>query len=60
MTTAEGYINEVLRSMPAATPQRSQIALELRGHIAERWLPVSRLTKSSASSAVRSRWPSRT
>jgi uncharacterized RDD family membrane protein YckC len=36
MTTAEGYINEVLRSMPAATPQRSQIALELRGHIAER------------------------
>ena len=36
MTTAEGDINEVLRSMPAATPQRSQIALELRGHIAER------------------------
>ena len=36
MTTAEGYIQEVLRSMPAATPQRSQIALELRGHIAER------------------------
>ena len=36
MTTAEGYIKEVLRSMPAATPQRSQIALELRGHIAER------------------------
>ena len=36
MTTAEGYINEVLRNMPAATPQRSQIALELRGHIAER------------------------
>jgi uncharacterized RDD family membrane protein YckC len=36
MTTAERYINEVLRSMPAATPQRSQIALELRGHIAER------------------------
>ena len=36
MTTTEGYIQEVLRSMPAATPQRSQIALELRGHIAER------------------------
>lgn len=36
MTTAEGYVKEVLRSMPAATPQRSQIALELRGHIAER------------------------
>jgi uncharacterized RDD family membrane protein YckC len=36
MTTAEGYIQEVLRSMPTATPQRSQIALELRGHIAER------------------------
>ena len=36
MTTAEGYIKEVLRRMPAATPQRSQIALELRGHIAER------------------------
>ncbi len=36
MATAEGYINEVLRNMPDATPQRSQIALELRGHIAER------------------------
>ena len=36
MTTAEGYINEVLGNMPAETPQRSQIALELRGHIAER------------------------
>ena len=36
MTTAEGYIQEVLRNMPTATPQRSQIALELRGHIAER------------------------
>jgi uncharacterized RDD family membrane protein YckC len=36
MTTADGYIKEVLRSMPAATPERLQIALELRGHIAER------------------------
>lgn len=36
MTTAEDYVNSVLESMPRATPQRSQIALELRGHIAER------------------------
>ena len=36
MTTAEDYIDSVLRQMPGATPLRSQIALELRGHIAER------------------------
>jgi len=36
MTTAEDYIGRVLDHMPRATPLRSQIALELRGHIAER------------------------
>jgi uncharacterized RDD family membrane protein YckC len=37
MTTAiDDYISRVLAAMPAATPQRSQIAVELRGHIAER------------------------
>lgn len=36
MTTAEDYIGRVLDQMPRATPLRSQIALELRGHIAER------------------------
>jgi uncharacterized RDD family membrane protein YckC len=35
-TTADDYVNSVLRRMPAQTPRRSQIALELRGHIAER------------------------
>lgn len=35
-TTEEQYINQVLDNMPRATPRRSQIALELRGHIAER------------------------
>ena len=36
MTIADDYINNVLDYMPRATPKRSQIALELRGHIAER------------------------
>ena len=34
--TIDDYINRVLAALPQATPQRSQIALELRGHIAER------------------------
>ena len=36
MTTADDYINRVLDPMPRSTPTRSQIAMELRGHIAER------------------------
>jgi len=36
MRTADDYIDSVLQYMPRATPLRSQIALELRGHIAER------------------------
>ena len=36
MTTADDYINRVVDHMPGATPLRSQIAIELRGHIAER------------------------
>jgi uncharacterized RDD family membrane protein YckC len=36
MTIADDYINNVLDYMPRAMPKRSQIALELRGHIAER------------------------
>jgi uncharacterized RDD family membrane protein YckC len=37
MTISENdYINKVLHALPSATPQRDQIALELRGHIAER------------------------
>jgi uncharacterized RDD family membrane protein YckC len=36
MTTAEEYIARVLDRMPRDTPMREQIALELRGHIAER------------------------
>jgi uncharacterized RDD family membrane protein YckC len=36
MRTAEHYIDSVLRHMPRATPLRAQIALELRGHFAER------------------------
>jgi uncharacterized RDD family membrane protein YckC len=35
-TTIDDYINRVMAAMPQATPERSQIALELRGHIAER------------------------
>jgi uncharacterized RDD family membrane protein YckC len=34
--TIDDYINRVLAAMPQATPERSHIALELRGHIAER------------------------
>jgi len=34
--TADTYIDHVLDFMPRATPRRAQIALELRGHIAER------------------------
>jgi uncharacterized RDD family membrane protein YckC len=36
MTTSEEYVNQVLDVMPRAVPTRSQIAMELRGHIAER------------------------
>src|SRR5687767_13871850 len=36
MTTQDDYIESVLDNMPHATPQRSQLAMELRGHIAER------------------------
>jgi uncharacterized RDD family membrane protein YckC len=34
--TADDYINRVLAALPRTLPLRSQIALELRGHIAER------------------------
>jgi uncharacterized RDD family membrane protein YckC len=34
--TADTYIDRVLDFLPRATPRRAQIALELRGHIAER------------------------
>jgi uncharacterized RDD family membrane protein YckC len=36
MTTADDYINRVLDHLPTGTPLRAQIAMELRGHIAER------------------------
>jgi uncharacterized RDD family membrane protein YckC len=36
MTTVDDYISSVLNYMPRATPQRAQIATELRGHISER------------------------
>ena len=36
MTIADDYINQVLGMMPRATPNRDQIAAELRAHIAER------------------------
>jgi uncharacterized RDD family membrane protein YckC len=36
MTTEEDYITRVIDRMPHGTPLRSQIAMELRGHIAER------------------------
>lgn len=42
--TADGYVTQVLDALPAATPRRAQIAMELRGHIAERLdagLPLS-------------------
>jgi uncharacterized RDD family membrane protein YckC len=35
-TTADDYINRVLEFLPRGTPERDQIAMELRGHIAER------------------------
>ena len=35
-TTADDYINRVLEFLPQGTPEREQIATELRGHIAER------------------------
>jgi uncharacterized RDD family membrane protein YckC len=34
--TIDDYINRVMAALPQATPERSQIALELRGHITER------------------------
>ena len=36
MTTADDYVNRVLDMMPIGMPSRTQIATELRGHIAER------------------------
>jgi uncharacterized RDD family membrane protein YckC len=36
MTAADDYINRVLDHLPRGTPLRAQIAMELRGHIAER------------------------
>ena len=36
MTAADDYINRVLDHLPRGTPMRAQIAMELRGHIAER------------------------
>src|SRR5688500_11522055 len=36
MTAIDDYISSVLRNMPDATPDRSLIATELRGHISER------------------------
>jgi uncharacterized RDD family membrane protein YckC len=36
VTIADDYINQVLGMMPGATPNRDQIAAELRAHIAER------------------------
>jgi uncharacterized RDD family membrane protein YckC len=35
-TTADDYIDRVLEFLPRGTPERDQIATELRGHIAER------------------------
>jgi uncharacterized RDD family membrane protein YckC len=35
-TTADEYIARVLNFLPRGTPERDQIAMELRGHIAER------------------------
>src|SRR5262245_52064770 len=34
--TSNDYIDQVLGHLPPGTPQRTQIALELGGHIAER------------------------
>ncbi|MBK6407027.1 MAG: RDD family protein [Holophagales bacterium] len=36
MTTAESYVESVLARLPRSTPLREQIAMELKGHIAER------------------------
>lgn len=36
MKIADDYVEQVLAQLPQATPQREQIAMELRGHIAER------------------------
>jgi uncharacterized RDD family membrane protein YckC len=36
MTTADDYVNQVIAHVPHETPERSQIAMELRSHIAER------------------------
>lgn len=36
MTIEDDYIDRVLGQLPRATPMRAQIAMELRGHIAER------------------------
>jgi uncharacterized RDD family membrane protein YckC len=36
VTTADDYVNTVLGMMPPTMPQRQQIAVELRSHIAER------------------------
>lgn len=36
MTTEQDYILQVLNALPGSTPLREQIAMELRGHIAER------------------------
>jgi uncharacterized RDD family membrane protein YckC len=36
MSSADDYVNSVLSRMPRATPRRTQIGTELRGHIAER------------------------
>ncbi len=36
MTTQEQYIDRVIDNMPRATPLRSQIAMELQSHMAER------------------------
>ena len=36
MMTADTYLAQVLAHLPPTTPQRQQIALELRGHIEER------------------------
>ena len=33
---ADSYVDRVLEALPRATPRREQIAMELRGHIAER------------------------
>jgi len=35
-TTTDAYLDQVLAHLPRTTPQRQQIALELRGHIEER------------------------